>query len=273
MLRGHEDLDVFTHNTNGTYALYMLYPVRMLNPFGDDAIDHGVISNALFGGLRVRLARSYYRDPEDGRIRVLSSPTYVEFLPLLQRAFPEAKYIHLRRDPLDAVGSLLRFFHKNGEATVRQMYRDSRYHGAAWAASRSLSHAFHSLRWARVRERGYVGTRPPGFQESARLPLLEFLCWYYTRVEKQIAAALENVPADRVYDVSYERLVTNFKPEFGRLAEFMGVSASDEYLSKMATAVKTGGLGRAAKAFLPHELDLVSRLLHTPEAVVQAHGA
>jgi hypothetical protein len=257
ILRAHPGLYVYTHNTNNTQLLYLLYPLKSFNPFGDDTIGDGSLSEKLLKSVRVRIVSKYYRSPSPDRKLTLASPTNVGFLPLLTDAFPNAKYVHLKRNPLDVIASFRRFLNDNANAGFKKRFKDTRYRGLLQASLRSSAHLFHTMRWLRVSEPGFVGTRPPGFQKSAKLPLLEFLSWYYFRLEAQIEEALARVPADRRYEVTYEGLVTNHEAELRGLVEFMGVNFLEEHLQKTAGGIRTDSVSRHKKLFSESELDEV----------------
>jgi hypothetical protein len=259
ILRAHPGLYVYTHNTNNTQLLYLLYPLKTFNPFGDDTIGDGALSEKLLKSIRVRIVSKYYRSTSPDRKLTLASPTNVGFLPLLMDVFPNAKYVHLKRNPLDVIASFRSFLNDNANADFKKRFKETRYRGLLPASLRSLAHLFHNMRWLRVSGRGYVGTRPPGFQKSAKLPLLEFLTWYYFRLEAQIEEALAQIPADRKYEVTYEGLVTNHEAELKGLVEFMGVDFLEEHLQKTSGGIRTGGVSRHKQHFSEKELDEVRR--------------
>ena len=261
ILRAHPELHVYTHNTNSTQILYLLYPTKTFNPFGDDDIENTDGSVSFLKKLRVRMVKAYYRNSDPNRRLVLASPTNVEFLPLLMQVFPNARYVHLKRNHLDVIASFRKFLEYNGQNGFWDRYRKLRHRGHLQAGRTALAHLFHSLRWISLKTPGYVGTRPSGFQKATSLPLLEFLSWYDVRLEEQIERALESVPDDRRHTVTYEGLVLNYEMELRRLLQFMGVNIVREHLQKTSINIRPGGVGRYKKLFNKDELEVVSRYL------------
>jgi hypothetical protein len=238
ILRDHPDLQVYTHNTFHTQMLYMLYPARMLNPFGDDAVERVAASGGVAGAIRARVARRYFARRANGQTIVLASPTTVEFLPLLARVFPAARLVHLRRSPVDVISSFKKFQMANAATGLAARYAKHRHQGAISAVRAAGAHLFHSLRWARVAAPGYIGTRPSGFQAAASMPPVDFLCWYYNRLEEQIEGALASVPESRRFEITYEGLVSRCEEELTGLFDFMGVRALPEHLARAARGVR-----------------------------------
>lgn len=263
LLRDHPDLHVYTHNTLHTQLLYLLYPLRTFNPIGDDAVERRGATDALLDPIRTRIAARYYRNESPAKTLVLASPTNVEFVPLLARAFPGVRLVHLSRNPLDVVASFRKFLEYNGRTGVSARFRRHRHHGLVPATRSALAHVFHSMRWMRVGEPGYVGTRPTGFQDSAKLPTLEFLTWYYLRLEEQMLDALATVEHERRHQLTYEGLVTDCERELERLFEFIGVPVYPDRLRAAAEGVRSGGIGRHKTLLTPGEIDLVERSLAT----------
>jgi hypothetical protein len=261
LLRAHPGLHVYTHNTQDNHLLYMLRPLKSLNPFGDDYTDARSRADRLFWGRKLRLLRSAFRSPSPDRKLLIATPTTAAFLPLIVEGFPDAKFVHLQRDPLDRIASFRTFMRKSVERGLAQRYRNSRHRGRLFAARQAAAHWFHLLRWAAYRPHGYLGTRPAGFRRAAKLPPLEFLCWYYRQYENEIQEALARVPEERKHVCTYEGLVTDYAREIRRLMDFIGVPTPDEFLQKTAATVRPDGIGGHRKHFTAAELAEVRRHL------------
>jgi hypothetical protein len=262
ILREHPDLQVYTHNTAHTQMLYLLYPARMLNPLGDDSVERSSAIDRVADGLRARVAERYFHRRATGQTIVLASPTTVEFLPLLTRVFPEAKFVHLRRNPLDVIASFRKFQRYNGSTGVASRFAMHRHRGRLAAARTAGAHVFHSLRWARLGEPGYIGTRPTGFQRAATLPPAEFLCWYYFRLEEQIWTALSTIPRARQFEITYEALVSGCEDALAGLFEFMGVRVLDEHLAAAARGVRpTADRAPSSNGLTDDETEWIERFI------------
>ena len=117
------------------------------------------------------------------------------------------------------------------------------------------AHWFHALRWSRVPHPGYVAMRPHGFQEARKLPLLEFLCWYYAEYEREIAEALEWIPADRAFDCRYEDLVGAYRETMAGLLEFIGVEPEPAFMEETARTVRESSIGKHRATLTPSEIE------------------
>ena len=250
------ELSVFTSTAHETSILYLLFPLKMLNPFGDDSLDHRDISEQLLLKLRIALLRRYYRPQSMRPVLVISSPTTMGFLPLLSEAFPNAKYVHLLRDPLDVIASFKQFLQETGTPLLSKRFRRLvRRDGILSALRAELGAAYHLLRWVRCPHAGYLSIRPRGFQRARRLPYLQMLCWYYTRLEEGIREVLERLPANRRFDLSYERLLLDHKNEMGRLLTFVGVVPRPEFLERTSRGIILSPLMRHKQVFSKGEIE------------------
>lgn len=261
LLRAHPELLVYTHNTNDNHLLYLLNPLKSLNPLGDDYIDVNSRLDRLFWRTKLRLLRRFHPQPSAGLKLLIATPTTAAFLPLIVEGFPYAKYVHLQRDPFDRISSFRKFMEQNAERGFSEQYKSSRHGGILFALRQALPSWFHALRWVRFRHSGYLGTRPLGFQKAASLPFLEFLCWYYNQYEREISQALAQVPADRKYVCTYEGLVRDYTREIRKLMRFIGVDIREDFLEKTTATIKKERIGGHKISFSKEELDDLQRYL------------
>lgn len=241
MLRTHPGLQVYTHNLNQSYRLYGLTPMRSVSPWGVD----GLLAGQPIGIGERRRRQAFLNwcfPPSDGTlVPVWSSPTTAGFLRLFAETLPNARFVHLRRDPVAVVASMQRFARRNDETGTAQRWRDRRHRGRKAAVAPVLSHWFHRVRWSRTPISGYLGVRPAGMIEAARSnEELEFLCWYRQQVENEIEAGLEPVPADRRTTITYESLVENTREALTDLLTFMGAEADSAFLDAAVAGVRAG---------------------------------
>lgn len=258
VLRAHPQLDVHGQLTNDNHKLYLATPLRALNPFGDDYVEFDRLSSGVSRALRTRLLHALYRSNGDGRTVVLATPSTSVFVPLFLDAFPEARYVHLHRNPLDVVASFRGFMAKNAEG-FRDRFRTRSRHGRVEGARSVAVHGFHTLRWSRLPYPGYLATRPRGFQEASHLPELDFLCWYYAEYEREIATALAHLPPGRCHEVRYEELVHDFEPTVRALLAFLGVEPTARFIEETARTVRPDAVGKYRTSFSEQELDEVRR--------------
>ena len=152
----HPDLDVYTHGNGDNHILYLLAPARALNPFAEDFLREPAIAGRWFDAARSRLLRSYFLPSAAGRTMVLATPTTAAFLPALARAFPDAKYIHLKRDPLDVASSFAGVLSRTAKTGSLERFLEKRRNGYGAGLRGVAAHAFHKLRWARLGHPGYL---------------------------------------------------------------------------------------------------------------------
>jgi hypothetical protein len=103
-------------------------------------------------------------------------------------------------------------------------------------------------------------TRPDGFQKAVKLPRLEFLCWYHAAIDAEIRSALSRIPESRTFLCRYEDLVSG-STEILRLAEFLQVEPSEEFLKEYRASIRKDGVGRYRDVFSASEIEQVSRIL------------
>ncbi len=274
VVRSIPDHSVFTHNTYTTQFLYSLYPIKSVNPFSDDGIARPGVVDSLLKPWRVRRVRSYIESRASGNPIVLISPTLSNFLPLLKEAFPEARYVHFQRNPLDTIASMKNFLAKNDCGGFIDRYRAHSYGGRFFAMRSACIHTLHRLRWMRLVHRGYLGVRPGGFQQAARYSLVDFLSWYYTANQRDILAGLADIPESRQVAIHYEKLVESYDDEVAKLLEFMIGDQEKPEIPHSHDGVRSGAVGRSKELFDEAQLEQIRSFLLTnaPQRVLQTYG-
>ncbi len=262
LLRQHPQLKVFSHDAFSNHVLYLLYPIKSASPYASDGTDRSSWLEHLLWRPRIAVLRRQYRDSDGDRVLLLSTSTAVAFLPLILAAFPAAKVVHLTRDPLDVVASFRRFMQIRASQDLPTKYSEYRRLGRRLALRHLLAHSAHTWRWRRCPHPGYLVIRPPGFQEATRLPLLEFLAWYYVQSEREIAKSLADVPSDRQHSVTYEGLVDSFDEQMSALLEFLGADATEDFLARTRETVLPTSVGRHLVALDDTERTRVEVALH-----------
>lgn len=265
---------VFTHNTFTTQFLYMLYPLRSASAWGDDGTTRRAISDPLIDPCRRRLMRRQIARRAAGRPVILLSPTLSNYLPLITRTFPDARYVHLQRHPFDTIASMQKFLAKNDCGGFWDRYRDHRYGGRVYATRSALVHVAHRFRWRRLIHPGYLGVRPAGFQAATQYPLIEFLSWYYCANQRDIVAALAEIPAAQQRGLHYEQLVGDYDPTVSGLLDFIVGPERSFEIPRPHDGVKQGTVGRRKQFYDDEQLELIRRFLiaHAPPSVLAPYG-
>jgi hypothetical protein len=193
--------------------------------------------------LRCRWVRRRYRATAADRPVVMSAPTNAAFIPILKKSFSDARFVHLRRDPVYVLASMRRFLRATAVATPRTRFRRYYQKEGVLSGFRAIgSQYFHRMRWLRSGRPGFIHLRPPGFFEGRHHAELEFLCWYYTLLEDWIDYMLRDVADDRKIDIFYDRLIgSDPRAEFARLIEFIGVSVDEMHMARTIGSIRPSG--------------------------------
>ncbi|NND95735.1 MAG: sulfotransferase [Pirellulaceae bacterium] len=265
---------VFTHNTFTTQFLYLLYPFRSANAWGDDGICRRKLTDTLIDPLRIRSMRSHIAKKAAGKPVILLSPTLSNYSPLISRVFPDARYVHFQRNPLDTIASMKKFLAKNDCGGFLDRYREHFYGGRIYATRSGLVHVGHKFRWRNLIHPGYLGVRPTGFQSATKLSLVQFLSWYYSANQRDIVTALAQVPESRQIDMHYEQLVGDYDNSMARLLDFIIGPHRDFETPLSHDGVKQGTIGRRKQTYSAEELKAIRNFIidHAPEKVLKPYG-
>ena len=268
------DHHVFTHNTFTTQFLYLLYPLRSANGWGDDGIDRRAWTDSLLDPLRIRVMRSHIERKAAGKPVILLSPTLSNYLPLISRVFPEANYIHLQRNPLDSIASMKKFLAKNDCGGFWDRYQEHSYGGRVYAARSALVHVAHRFRWRSLIHPGYLGMRPAGFQSASKYSLVEFLSWYYSANQRDIVQALASVAEHQKLNLHYESLVGDYDTSISGMLDFIVGPDRNFDIPRPHDGIKQGTIGKRTKFYDADELDTIRNFLltHAPEQVLRPYG-
>ena len=186
----------------------------------------------------------------------MATPTSAVYLPLLRVAFPRARFVHLTRNPLDQIASAKEYLtwvdNDSSFAIGRRLVMTRPLVALAAVGGRW----FHRWRWIRFAHEGFLVVRPKGFQQASQYPKLEFLCWYLATIEAQIQEVLSDLPATRKHSCRYESLVGD-SGEIERLAQFLNIELSSEFVGSFRNATHTRGLDRHEKSLSESETTIV----------------
>jgi len=254
--------------------LYLLHPLRSANGWGDDGIGTPGRIDSIVDPFRVWLVRRHIRARSAGRPVILLSPTLANYLPLITRVFPDAKFVHLQRNPLDTIASMKKFLAKNACGGFWDRYRDHRYGGRLFATRSALVHRSHQFRWRSLIHPGYLGVRPAGFQAAAKRPLAAFLSWYYCANQRDILAGLSGQPASRRRTLHYEQMVSDYPEAIGGLMDFICGSDRQFDTPRPHDGVKSGTVGRRKQYYDEDEIQIIRNFLidHAPREVLVPYG-
>ncbi|WP_068257540.1 sulfotransferase family protein [Janibacter corallicola] len=185
-------------------------------------------------------------------------------VPFVAGALPEAKFIFIRRDGLDATASTMKRW--NAEFDLGYTLRKVRFvpptdfprHLRDFAVKRVKQRVSGDARSQDndLRVSTWWGPRPHDFRELQRdHPLEELAFIQWQRCVEQAADSLSALPEDRVLEVVYEDYVADPREGTRRCLEFMGLG--DRLDATDVGRVNAGSVGKGRSQLGP---DAVTRI-------------
>jgi Sulfotransferase family len=162
----------------------------------------------------------------------------------VDRVLPNARYIFIRRNGLDAVASAMKRW--TADLDPGYIYRKARYVPPAdlpYYASRYLWNRVY--RWFSGTERlAFWGPQLSGMQElMERYSLVEVCGLQWQRCVNSAAAALDAMPESKVLDVSYEKFVVSPVEEMYRVVEFLGLEKDEVLIQEIGRRISPASVG------------------------------
>ena len=161
---------------------------------------------------------------------------------------PEAKFIFIIRDGLDATGSAkLRWTAKLDPGYILEKARFVPPSDLPYYATRYVWSRLHRL-FSTEKRLAFWGPRLANMQDIlARHSLTEVCAIQWRECVDQAEAALDELPQNRVCRVKYEDFVQHPESELARILDFMDIKATQQQISSAVSGVssKSVGKGRA----------------------------
>lgn len=175
-------------------------------------------------------------------------------VPFVANALPDAKFIFIRRDGLDATASTMKRW--NAEFDLRYTLKKVRYvpptdfpiHLRDFVSKRIRQRTSGDARSTDndLKVSTWWGPRPRDFRELQRdHPLEELAFIQWQRCVEQTADALAELSSDRVLEVRYEDYVSDPAVGTRRCLEFMGIAERLERTEVGQVMTSSVGKGRA----------------------------
>ena len=162
----------------------------------------------------------------------------------VDRVLPNARYIFIHRNGLDAVASAMKRW--TADLDPGYIYRKARYVPPAdlpYYASRYLWNRVY--RWFSGTERlAFWGPQLSGMQELMERPSLVEVCGLqWQRCVNSAAEAFETMPESKVLDVSYEKFVVSPVEEMRRVVEFLGLEKDESLIQEIGRGISPASVG------------------------------
>ena len=187
-------------------------------------------------------------------------------VPFLNAVFPQAKYVFIVRDGLDATGSAkLRWTAELDLAYIMEKVQfvpltDLPYYGIRYLWAR-----IHRL-FSKDKRLAFWGPALNNMQDIlAKHTLNEVCAIQWQQCVEQANTALAQLPEEKVCRVKYETFVRDPKAELARVLTFIGVDATNAQLDQAVASVSANSLGKGRKSLgedeVAHLEDLVGETL------------
>lgn len=182
-------------------------------------------------------------------------------IPFVARVLPQARYLFIYRDALDAVASAAIRWHSPLDLgyTIRKARfvppGDFPYYLRRFCVNRLARLRSSDRRLA------IWGPRMNDMEAVSRGCSVEEICarQWSACVEKAVQD-LRRLPADAHYSVAYEDFVRDPAVELARLCRFLGIGADASQCQAAVSDVTAGSIGKGRGSFEPHVASQVSRL-------------
>ncbi|MEF8982645.1 sulfotransferase family protein [Thiohalorhabdus sp.] len=179
-------------------------------------------------------------------------------VPFVDAVVPEARYVFIRRDGLDAVGSAMKRW--KAPLDIPYLARKARFvplTDLPYYGGRYLWNRFYRL-FSREERLAFWGPQLAGMEELlAEHPLDEVCALQWRRCVASAAAAFAAMPAEKWLEVAYEDFVTAPERELGRVLDFLGIEAGAAERQEAVAGVQAGSIGKGREAL---DGDAVRRL-------------
>lgn len=184
-------------------------------------------------------------------------------VPFVDRVMPEAKYIFIRRDGLDAVGSAMQRW--KAKLDIPYLARKSRFVPAAdlpYYAARYLGNRIYRLR-SREERLAFWGPQLDGMGELLAEHTLDEVCaLQWQRCVEAAAHAFATMPRKRWLEVAYEDFVRDPQAELDRMVNFLGIESTPAGRLRAVTGVQSGSIGKGRVAIGEEACARLMPLIH-----------
>ena len=167
----------------------------------------------------------------------------------IDKILPEAKYVFIVRDGLDAVGSAL----KRWTASLDMSYllQKTRYVPSSDLPYYALRYLFNRL-YRLISKENRLALWGPAMDNIAVLleqyPLVEVCALQWKACVDKAECDFARIPSEKIIKVKYEAFVGDPLQEFARLAEFLNKDVPDVVNEYLRNNVRPNSVGKGRKA-------------------------
>jgi hypothetical protein len=180
----------------------------------------------------------------------------------VDRVVPEAKYIFIRRDGLDAVGSAIKRW-KAG-LDIPYLARKARFVPASdlpYYAFRFLWNRVYRL-ISREDRLAFWGPKLHGMENLLRKYFLEEVCaLQWKQCVDKAAETLAEMPPDRCTEVGYEDFVKGPETGLREILEFLDVNVREDLIAKAVEGVSPCSIGKGRDQLGKEAIDRLGQLI------------
>lgn len=183
-------------------------------------------------------------------------------VPFVDRVLPEAKYIHIYRDGIDATGSAkLRWTAKVDLPYLLQKMRFVPKIDLPYYAVRYLGSRIYRF-FSREKRLAFWGPRLHDMHEILKSHTLNEVCAIqWQRCVDRAETALSSMPPDKVISVKYEEFVSQPRDQLSRIIDFLGYHTTPEAIAYAVHGVSDKSLGKGRRALGDHEVRRLEELV------------
>ena len=183
-------------------------------------------------------------------------------VPFLDAVFPDARYLFIVRDGIDATGSAkLRWTAELDLTYIMEKVRyvpimDLPYYSIRYFWSRL--HRFFSSE----KRLAFWGPALADMQEILQKHTLNEVCAIqWQRCVEKSADSFSNMPSSKVCQVRYEEFVRNPMEELGKILGFIGIDASEKEMKAAVSNVSAKSLGKGRESLGREEVEKLEALV------------
>lgn len=166
----------------------------------------------------------------------------------VDRVVPETKYIFIRRDGLDAVGSAIKRW--KAEVDIPYLARKAQFVPVSdlpFYGSKFIRNQIFRL-VSKDKRLAFWGPKLDGMEELLNRYSLEEVCaLQWKRCVDKAAEDLSQIPEDRWIEVAYENFVAEPEAGLKKLAEFLNIKVSDDVIARAVEGVSPRSIGKGRR--------------------------